>query len=243
MTNNAKRDKAIKTTLAILKFVFLIAIIVGIPTIVWLVNPGIIEHLNSVEKINQLLDENQMSGGLIYIGLQIVQVVISVIPGQPIQMAAGYAFGALWALLLSIIGISIGTIVTFYLGRVFGRDIVYLVFGEKRVAKFVELLDSTKGFVAIFILYLFPGIPKDVFSYAAGISQMRMLPFVVISIIARTPALMASLLFGKFVRGEDWIGLIIVTAIVLVCAVVGLIFRKRVYSWIDGIHGKFFTKK
>jgi uncharacterized membrane protein YdjX (TVP38/TMEM64 family) len=164
---------------------------------------------------------------------------VSFIPGQIIQLSAGYAFGTWFAYILTIAGIGLGTVLTFYLAKVLGKDMVYLIFGEVRLNKFIELLNSKKAFVAIFIIFLFPGIPKDLFVYAAGISKIRLIPFLTLNLVARTPALLCSLLFGSQFRNGDYTGMIIVGVIVLIIAVFALIFRKKVYGLIDKIYFKF----
>jgi uncharacterized membrane protein YdjX (TVP38/TMEM64 family) len=234
-----KKDKTVKTILAILKFAVLVGIIVAIPLLLYFQFPEVILQFRSLETVNAMLDEYKSYSMLIYIALQIFQIVVSVIPGQIIQLAAGYAFGLGMAYILTIVGIGIGTIATFYLAKILGRDILYLIFGEKKLEKFIKLLNSKKAFVAILILFLFPGIPKDLFVYAAGVSKIRPIPFLLLNLAARSPALICSLLFGTMFRTENYAGMIAIGAVVAVIAIFAIIFRKRVYDWIDKIYAKF----
>lgn len=236
---NPQTEKRLKTILAILKFTLLIGIIVAIPLVIYFKFPNILDDFRDINRINETLESNRGHGALIYISLQIFQIVVSVIPGQIIQLAAGYAFGFWLSYLLTIIGIGLGTITTFYLAKLLGRDLLYVIFGEKKLTKFIELLNSKKAFVAILIIFLFPGIPKDLFVYAAGISSIRLLPFLILNLVARTPALMCSLLVGMFFRQQSYAPIIVIAAVVLVIAAFALIFRKRVYNWIDAIYNRF----
>ncbi|MDR1068417.1 MAG: TVP38/TMEM64 family protein [Clostridiales Family XIII bacterium] len=244
-TNNTadRRERAVRITLAIVKFAVLLFIIIGIPLLIYLKYPGILDNFKSLDSINALLDKYHTKSMFIYIGMQVVQIVIAFLPGQALQLAAGYAYGFWAALLLSLVGITIGTIATFYIGRIFGKDMVYLVFGKERLERFITLLNSRKAYIAVFLLYLFPGIPKDVFSYAAGISEMKMLPFTIISIVARTPALAMSLVFGNMLYKRSYIGMAIVAAVVITIAVVCAVKRKRVYAIIDKLHNRFSKRK
>ena len=81
----------------------------------------------------EYLRQNSRIAFLLIIGLQIVQVVICVLPGQPIQFAASYMFGVGRGFLLSIIGAVIGTMISFYLAKVLGSDAMHLFFGEEKV--------------------------------------------------------------------------------------------------------------
>jgi uncharacterized membrane protein YdjX (TVP38/TMEM64 family) len=237
--NGSRRERAVRVTLAITKFAVLLFIIIGIPLIIYMRNPEILAHFRNVQDMDALLKQYRGRSMFIYVALQIIQIVVAFLPGQALQFAAGYMFSFIAALLLSLAGILIGTVLTFYLGKIFGKDMVYLVFGKDRLERFIGLLNSRKAYVAVFLLYLFPGIPKDIFSYAAGISDMKLIPFTIISIVARTPALAMSLLVGNMLSTRAYTGIIIVSSIVVIIAVVCAIKRKRVYEWVDGIYNRF----
>jgi uncharacterized membrane protein YdjX (TVP38/TMEM64 family) len=238
-----RRERAVRITLAIAKFAVLLFIVIGIPLLIYLKYPDVLDNFKSLDNINALLEKYHTKSMFIYVGLQVIQIIIAFLPGQALQFAAGYAYGFFAALLLSLAGIAIGTVATFYIGRIFGKDMVYLVFGKERLERFITLLNSRKAYIAVFLLYLFPGIPKDIFSYAAGISEMKMLPFTVISIVARTPALAASLVVGNMLYKRSYIGIAIVATIVLIIAVVCAVKRKRVYAVIDKLHNRFSKQK
>ena len=237
-----KKEKVIRTWLAVLKFTVLLLILVGTPLLFYFRFPEVLEHLNSMESINAMLAKYHIASIFIYIGLQIVQVILAFLPGQVVQFAAGYAYGVLFGFLLTIIGVTIGTFCSFSIGKLFGKDIVYLIFGDDRLKKFVKLLNSKKAFVAIFFIYLFPGLPKDVFTYAAGVSEIKRLPFLCVSVIARSPAMLMSILVGDMYRNGSYVGIIIVSVIVVAIAILGIIKRKRVFEWVDKIYYRFFAK-
>jgi uncharacterized membrane protein YdjX (TVP38/TMEM64 family) len=223
----------VRRGLTIAKFTVLVLILVGIPLFIVLLHPEIIDQFRSLDAINAMLAKYKTQSIFIYVGLQIVQIILCFLPGQVIQMAAGYAFSVPVALVLSLVGIGLGTCCTFALARIFGRDMVLLVFGEEKAGRFIDMMNSKKAFVIIFLLYLFPGIPKDIFGYVAGVSKLRLLPFVLLSLVARTPALIASLIFGDMFNNKDYSGMIIVGSIVAVVIILCLIFRKRFMNFID----------
>jgi uncharacterized membrane protein YdjX (TVP38/TMEM64 family) len=232
----------VRTALAIAKFTVLLAVIIGIPLLILLKYPNVIQEFKDIDNINSLLEEYHTHSMFIYIGLQVVQIIIAFLPGQPLQFAAGYAFSFPLALLLSLIGITIGTVITFYLARIFGKDLVYLVFGKEKLHRFIKLLNSKKAYIAVFLLYLFPGIPKDIFSYAAGISEMKMMPFTIISLIGRTPALAVSLLVGNMLYTRSYLGIIIVAIIMIIIAAACAVKRKKVYAMVDRVYNRFIAK-
>jgi uncharacterized membrane protein YdjX (TVP38/TMEM64 family) len=225
-----------KKFIAACKFSVLVLLLVGIPLVVWLCFPQLVDYLRDPAKLETLLAEYKVQSAFLYIGLQIIQIVLCFLPGQLMQIAAGYAFSVPGAWLLSLVGIGLGTCVTIVLARVLGTDMLLVFFGEERIKRFTRMMNSKKAFVIIFLLYLFPGVPKDFLSYVAGVTRFRMLPFVLLSLTARSPALLASLIFGNMFRNGNFTGMVIVGAIVLVAAAVCLLFRKRFLTFVDRIY-------
>ncbi|MDR2157449.1 MAG: VTT domain-containing protein [Clostridiales Family XIII bacterium] len=234
--------KKTRILISVLKFLVLLGIVAVVPLIVYLHYPNVLEDFNSLEEVNEMLEQYRTAGIFIYMGFQVVQVVISVIPGQPLQFAAGYAFGIFLGFASSIIGIGLATLVTYLLGKVFGKDMVYLVFGEKRLERFLGLMASKKALIIVFLLYLIPGIPKDIFSYAAGISNLRMMPFLALSLAGRAPALLCSIIIGRMFRTHSYVGMIVVAIIVLAAAGVAVLHRRRINAFIDRMHEKAMKK-
>ena len=233
-----KRQKQIKILLTIAKFIVLVFIVIGIPLIIYFKNPEIIDHFKSLDEVNAMLETHKIGSIFVYIGVQIFQIVVSIIPGQAIQFAAGYAFNFWLAYLFSLIGIGLGTLVTFYIAKFLGTDFVHLVFGEERIKRYIHRLNSKKAFIIIFILFLIPGVPKDMITYAAGVSDMRFVPFLVINLIGRTPALMGTILMGTFLRSHSYVGMYILIGVAVVLFVLGLIYKNKVIAKLDQIYSK-----
>ncbi len=238
-----KRQKQIKRALTIVKFAVLIFIIIGIPLLIYLSNPGIIDHFKSLDSVNAMLDQYKAGSVFVYIGVQIFQIVVSIIPGQAIQFAAGYAFNFWLAYLFSIIGIGLGTLLTFYIAKFLGTDFVHMVFGEERIQRYVHRLNSKKAVIIIFILFLIPGVPKDMITYAAGVSEMRFLPFLVINLVGRTPALMGTILMGTFFRSNSYVGLYIMIGVAVVLFILGIIFKNKLIRQLDMLYSKAHLTK
>ena len=117
--------------------------------------------------------------------------------------------------MISIIGALIGSTITYFLARFLGNESLHLIFGEQKVSSYVRKLNSKRSYMLIFLIYLIPGIPKDFVSYVAGVSNIRLRPFLVLSTLGRTPGIIESLLFGAFLADKNYIGLVIVVAVSL----------------------------
>ena len=233
-----EQEKQINTAIIVVKFTILLFIVVGIPMIFFFCFPNLIHKVDSVEKINAILEQNRLTSAFIYIGMQICQVILFFAPGQLVQMAGGYAFPLPLAILLTFVGVGLGTIIVFNMARLFGKDMVFMLIGRERSIKFIEMMRSKKAFVMIILLFLFPGLPKDALDYIAGVSGLRIIPFTLLSMSARLPALIASLVFGDMFSKGYYNGMIIIGGIVFVTAIICLIFRKNLTNFIDRIYRK-----
>lgn len=232
--------RRVKITTTILKFAVLLLIIAGIPLYVYFCHPEIIEFMSSLDNINSLFEEYKGYSILIYIIAQIFQIVICVIPGQMLQFAAGYAFGFWLGLLFSLIGAAVGAVISYYLAKLLGQGVLYLIFDEPQMEAFIEKLNSKKAIAAVFAIYLIPGLPKDACSYAAGISNMKLKPFLIVSLLGRTPAMAGSLLIGNQIElGAYSIAIIIGVMAVILC-ILGIIFRNKITNILDNAYDRLY---
>ncbi len=234
MSSESSRKKII----AILKLILLVLIVAGIPAFLYLKYGSGVFSKDTAYGVIDYLRQNSKIAFLLIIGLQIIQVVICVLPGQPIQFAASYMFGVARGYLFSIIGAVIGTTISFYLAKLLGSEAMHLFFGEEKVKEYQRRLNSGRGLLIAFLIYLIPGVPKDLVSYAAGISEMRFRPFLLAATIGRSPAMLGSLLVGHFFGKQNYTAMIIVTAAVVLLLLICLIKRKDLIDFLDRIEMK-----
>lgn len=222
-------------TKTILKAVFFVLLIVVIPMILFLTNREFFSQFESIEEVENFIGSYGHLSGLVYIGFQILQVIISLIPGEVFQVAAGFLFGPFWGIVYALIGCAIGEAIAFGLARVLGRDFVRLFLSEEQFEKYSSRLNSNRGYTLCFILYLIPGIPKDILCYVAGASEIRFLPFLIISMVGRLPGLIGSIAMGALVDSGQYLFAGIILALACIIAVIGFIFRERLSDYIDRI--------
>ena len=234
MSSESSRKKII----AILKLILLVLIVAGIPAFLYLKYGSGVFSKDTAYSVIDYLRQNSKIAFLLIIGLQIIQVVICVLPGQPIQFAASYMFGVARGYLFSVIGAVIGTTISFYLAKLLGSEAMHLFFGEEKVKEYQRRLNSGRGLLIAFLIYLIPGVPKDLVSYAAGISEMRFKPFLLAATIGRSPAMLGSLLVGHFFGKQNYTAMIIVTVAVILLLLVCLIKRKELIDFLDRIEMK-----
>ncbi|MDD3168590.1 MAG: VTT domain-containing protein [Eubacteriales bacterium] len=235
---NEKRKKRIRTIVSVLKLLILCGIVIGVPIYVYFTYPELIDRFKSLDEINKLLKQYKTASIFIYMGLQVFQIIVSVLPGQALQFASGYAYHFWLGLLFSLIGVALGTVITFYLARLLGKDALHVIFGEEKFTRFVRTLNSKRSYLVLFVIFLIPGIPKDLFTYAAGVSEIRIIPFLLLSLIGRSPAMIGSIMMGNMFYNGSYTGLIILGAVAVVLFIAGLMNRNKLVKWSDQFYSR-----
>jgi uncharacterized membrane protein YdjX (TVP38/TMEM64 family) len=172
---------------------------------------------------------------VVFIGVQFLQVVVFVIPGEVPQVAGGYLFGIVPGLIYSLIGIGLGSAFAFMVSRKLGLAFVTRLFGQTQVAKFERFISSNKAMVAFFLLFVIPGIPKDILCYVAGLSFLPLRLFLAISLVGRLPALIGSVVIGQAAANQNWVMLAAIAIIASVLFALGLVFRKQIHDKIESM--------
>lgn len=235
---NLHKKVSLFTTIA--KFALLLAILVGLPLYIYFFQHEWIERMSSLENVNAYFEEYKTASVFVYISAQIIQIVICIIPGQWLQLAAGYMYGFWLGYLFSLAGAAIGTVLTYYLAKLLGHDAMHLIFGEAKIRENIARLNSKRAIIVVFLIFLIPGVPKDLFNYAAGISEMKLKPFLIVSLIGRSPGMMGSLLIGRQIESGYYTSAIVIAVIAVALCIIGVIMRKRLTKYLDRFYDKLY---
>jgi uncharacterized membrane protein YdjX (TVP38/TMEM64 family) len=140
--------------------------------------------------------------------------------------------------LFSIVGILIGSAASFFLARALGRPFVAALFPAPQVEKIETLLTSRSARIVFFLLFLIPGIPKDVLCYVAGLTPMGFPFFAAASTLGRLPGIVGSAVIGSAAASSRWVLAAVVGAAAAALFGAGLILRPRIQSWMERITRK-----
>lgn len=222
----------------IAKFAVLIFILIGLPIILFVNYRDTLFNSEWLADLPELLQSYRTEAVWILTAVQMLQIIICFIPGQPIQFAASYMFGVIGGYLISVAGAVLGTIITFHLAKTLGKDILYALFGEEKIEEYKNKLNSGKGLMLVLLIYFLPGVPKDLVCYAAGISDMRFVPFLIVSTIGRSPGMLGSLLIGHFFSQKNYAALAVLGVITIVILILFYIYREKIYALLDKLEEK-----
>lgn len=205
----------------IFKIILTIMVLILIIGIIAYLFP-VTKNLSSLEgqvAFKQKVEDSGILGMLSLFGLQVAQIFLIIVPGEPIEILAGMCYGGLWGTVFIMISAFIISTTIFLLVRKFGKQFVYSFCSEERVKKIEnsKLFNNPKKIEMIMlILFLIPGTPKDLLVYIAGLLPIKPLRFILISSIARFPSVISSTLAGENLAVGDWKMSIILYAIVFI---------------------------
>ena len=192
-----------------------------------ILGPKIVNAARDPEELKAVLGGNSISGCLIFIGLQALQVLFAFIPGEFIEIAAGYIYGPFWGTLLCLIGVIPPTLIIFGLTRLLGRKFTSIMIDSRDLKRLKFLQSEKKLTLMFFLLYFLPGTPKDLITYFAGVTKIPFLHFIIISVFCRIPSILTSALAGSAFGEQKFMQSVIIFAVTGIIVIIGwFVFHK-----------------
>ncbi len=186
-----------------------------------------------IQRIIEQVRSAGVVGFLILLGMQFLQIVVAFIPGEVVQVAAGVLYGPWIGALLILIGCIISSAFIFALVHKLGAPFVQGIVPTKYLEKFRAFEKSGRLNIVVFILFLIPGLPKDVFTYLVPLTDIKMSTFLLLSNIGRIPGIiMSTYAADKFIEG-NYAESIMVFLVVGGIGLLGIIFQKRIMAFLE----------
>ena len=163
----------------------------------------------------------------VFVAIRAFQTVVKIIPAEPLEIGSGYLYGTLGGAALCIAGSMIGSLIIIALSRVFGRRLVNVFVPVDKIDSLKFLQNKKRVYGTLFFIYLIPGTPKDILTYAASIINLDMKKFLLVTGIARIPSILVSTWCGEQLISKNYFlaaaAFIITTVLSAVC---GLIYNR-----------------
>ena len=174
------------------------------------------------------VEEKGWYSRLVFMGMVIFQVILAFIPGEPFEIAAGYAFGALEGTILSIAGAAVGSLITFSLVRRFGMKLVRIFFSQEKIDSIKFLKTSNARNMLFLVIYMIPGTPKDLLGYFAGLTDIPFPAFALVCTLGRIPSLITSTVGGNALGTQSYGAAILVFAFTFAVSALGLLIYNAI---------------
>ncbi len=189
----------------------------------WAIGPKLLETVKNPDAFREFIGSNFLAGVGAFLAIQILQVFFALIPGEPIEVFAGYAFGALPGLVLCTVGVTVATAIVFLLTRKFGKKFTYILMAEDKLNSFKFMQNEKKLELLIFLLFFIPGTPKDLLTYVAGLTKIDIKKFLILTSVARIPSIISSTLAGDTLQEGNYITTVIIFGVTGVVSIAGII--------------------
>lgn len=179
------------------------------------------------EVIGDFIARYGIYAALISILLMIMQAIAAPLPAFLITFANANLFGWVLGAILSWSGAMLGAILCFWIARILGRDVVERLTSKAGLEQVDEFFDKY-GSHSVLIARLLPFISFDIVSYAAGLTSMRFVPFVIATGIGQLPATIVYSYVGGMLTGG---AKLMVTALLILFALsVLVVLLHQVYK-------------
>ena len=193
----------------------------------WEYLPGLLTWLADARAVRAFVSDHAFVSRLAMLGINIVQVLLAFLPGEPVELASGYAFGFWEGTALCLVASGLATSAIYWATRRWGWKLVGLFFDRSLFDRFSWLKSAKRLELIMLIVFLIPGTPKDFLTYFAGLTNMRFLPVVLIATFGRIPSIVTSTITASAVGSGNWpLVACTLVASAFLLAVGGLMYRR-----------------
>lgn len=216
-----------KTKIKIFKIIIMmlvIALLIGITIYLF----PVIKNLSTSEgqmEFKNKVNESGFLGMLTLFGLQVAQIFLFILPGEPLEILAGMCYGGIGGTIFITVSVFIISTAIFFIVRKLGKKFVYDFCSEDKVKKIENsklFKNARKIETIMLILFIIPGTPKDLLVYIAGLLPIKPFRFIMISTFARLPSVISSTFAGSNLVAGDWKMSIIIYAMTFLIVGIGI---------------------
>ena len=207
--------------------IVLFVLALGLLTIAFLPEIKWLSTTEGRETFKVWVDSIGFLGWLISLGLQLLQMFVAFIPGEPVELMLGYVWGPWLGTATCLLGIFIGTSLIYFFVKKLGRKFVVRAVGEADLTKYKFLSNRSRAQMTVFILFFIPGTPKDALTYIAPMAPIPPVSYLLITTFARIPSVVTSTILGDSIAEGNYLVAIIVFAITALISILGIIFGNK----------------
>jgi uncharacterized membrane protein YdjX (TVP38/TMEM64 family) len=208
------------------KLIFRLIVILAIAVMAAItvkVSPRMLSLVKDPEMFRAWVDSKGAKNKIIFVLLIALQVFVSFIPGEPFELMAGYAFGAVKGTVICILGLALGTALIFIFTATLGEKIINFFFTEEEIKKADSIINGEKSIAIYALIMLVPGTPKDLLTYLAPFVVPKWQKRMLMVLICRLPSVVTSTFGGGRIGNQDYkvaATIFIVTAVISIIAMI-----------------------
>ena len=194
----------------------------------WFVGRPLVQYLTEPEQFRAWVNTHGLWGRAVFLAMTVLQVFVAIIPGEPLEICAGYAFGAVEGTLLCILGMAVGQALVMWFVRRFGMRAVEVFIPKEKISSMAFLRKTKRVYLFFVLAFLLPGTPKDLLTYLVGMTSIPLGQWVFVSSVCRLPSVVTSTLGGDALGQGAMIHAAVVFAVTICVSLLGLLVYRGI---------------
>lgn len=179
-------------------FTIIIVLLIYVVSHIAMVYSGLSQKIKSAEDLKEIILSTGNWSLVVFFLVTLLQVIVLPIPAAITVVAGTYIYGPTVSFVVSALGTLAGSVVCFYLGRIFGKKLIAWIIGAEKTEKYSKII-TEKGKIPFIAMMLFPFFPDDILCMTAGLTKMSF-RFFIIAISLTRPVMLA---FYSYFGGND----------------------------------------
>ncbi len=230
----AERDEARRARRRVVAIGALLAVAVVVAVASWRWLPGLYAWVSDPRAVRAFVAEHALLSRLVMVGVNALQIVLAFLPGEPVELASGYAFGLWEGTLVCLAASALASSAIYWAVRRWGWSLVGLFFDRSCLERFGWLADARRLELVMLVVFLIPGTPKDFLTYFAGLTRMRFLPVLGIVTLGRIPSIVTSTVAASAFGDGNYAVAVASLAVAVALALAGGLMYRRFESRVRG---------
>ncbi len=214
-----------KKTVSFFALLFLLLFFILATCLLW---RSFVDFFSQPETFRLWVEDKGWGAKGIFTLLVVLQVIVALIPGEMLEIAAGFAFGSVEGTILTLAGIVIGSVLVFLFVRGFGIKLVQVFFSLEKIHSLRILQDSKKFHSLLFLIMLIPGTPKDLISYFVGLTNIKLGHWILLTSVARIPSIVTSTVGGNALGEKNYLFAVLVFGVTVAIGFFGIWLYDRI---------------
>ena len=177
------------------------------------------------ERFKNYIEQMGWKGWFAILVIQVLQIFIAFIPGEIVEILSGILYGPLGGLFICLLGTTLGSLLIYYTVKMFASKSIPKL--KEKLKTYSFLNNPKKIHIYLFIIFLVPGIPKDIFIYLVPFLPIKFIDYLTISSIARIPSILSSTIVGDSFMKGNYLTSIIVFSTFFILGTLGILFKDK----------------
>ena len=208
-----------------LLFIFKCILIMGI--LCFFLYQPMMQIFENPQLLRKQLQNYGLWGQIFLTCIMILQVIFVFLPGEIVEIMAGFIYDPIHGLMLCLIGCAIGSFLIFTFVKKWGQPFIEHFISREDMKQAHFLHNPQKRNTLCFLIFLIPGTPKDLLTYLISLTEMKRSTFLFITTIARIPSIITSTIGGHALGIEDYMFSIIVFTVTGIISLIGLFIYNK----------------